>query len=127
MIDVSIAYVRNLGKIPKFFPDGDLMSHLASASLHVEQLLAGFEPTSVEDIARVTEAIACYAMAYALPVMNTFYLSNAKNVPRQVAETDYVFYDAHELTKLIAMWKNRAAEALRDVNRTGGAVSITVI
>lgn len=127
MIEVSLSYVRELGKIPKFFPDGDLLPHLTSASLHVEQMLAGFVPTAVEDIARVTEAIACYAMAYALPVMNTFYLSNAKKVPRQVAETDYVFYDAHEVMKLVAMWKNRAAEALRDVNRSGGAVSITVI
>lgn len=127
MTEVTLTYVRELGKVPEAFPDSDLEPHLRGAMLKVEQLLAGFEPVSEADIARVREAAACYAMANALPVMNIFYLSNAKNVPRHVAQTDYVFYDAHEIAKLVQMWKTRAAEALRDVNRTTGAISISVI
>ncbi len=127
MIEVTLASVRELGKIPATFPDADLLPHLTSASLKVERLLAGFTPSEENDIQRAREAVACFAIANALPMLNTFYLANAKRVPRAVAETDYVFYDAHEVVKLVNMWKTRAAEALRDVNRTGGAVSISVI
>lgn len=72
-------------------------------------------------------AMGCFAMANALPVLNTFYLSQAEKVPRQVALTDYVFHDAGELLKLAAYWKNRGYEALREVGRTGGTVGVSVI
>lgn len=127
MIEVSLARIRELGKISAAFPDADLLPHLIGASLKVDRLLAGFAPSEENDVRRVEEAVACFAIANALPMLNTFYLANAKRVPRTVAETDYVFYDAHEIVKLVNMWKTRAAEALRDVNRTGGAVSISVI
>jgi hypothetical protein len=71
--------------------------------------------------------MGCFAMAYALPVLNTFYLSQADKVPRQVALTDYVFHDASDVLKLAAYWKNRAYEELREVGRTGGTVGVSVI
>lgn len=127
MITVETEYVRALGRLPVLFPDTELLQQIESAARHVEKLLAGATPTKKNDVERAREAIACFAIAYALPIVNTFFLSDAKNVARQVAETDYVFNDAHEIIKLVQMWKNRAAEALRDISRNSGAVNMIVI
>ena len=127
MISVDAAYVRTLGKLPASVPDGELTPHIEGAARHVRGLLGGPEPTAAEDVERVREAMGCYALAYALPGLNTFYLAQADRVARQVADTDYVFHDANEVAKLVSLWKSRGAEALRAVARTGGAVSVSVI
>ena len=93
----------------------------------VQALLGSREPQNEAEEKRVRMAMGCFAMAYALPVLNTFYLSQAEKVPRQVALTDYVFHDAGAILKLAAYWKNRAYEELREVGRTSGMVGVSII
>ncbi len=76
---------------------------------------------------RIQEAMGCFAMAFALPVLNTFYLSQAEHVPRTVATTDYVFCEPGDVLKLVQHWESRGYEILRDVGRSDGTVSATVI
>lgn len=127
MITATVSDVRTLGKLPDFLPDAEILPHLESAQRHVDSLLAGNVPTSQDDVARVKEAIGCFAIAYALPGLNTFCLANADKVPRLVAETDYVFNSAAEVRTLVNIWEQRGAKALRDVGRQTGAVSATVV
>ena len=125
--EVTVAYVRSLGKLPAILPDDAIAPHLESARRHVSGLLGGAAPASDDDAARVNEAIACFAIAYALPGLNTFFLAHADQVPRYVAETDYVFNDPAQVKVLADLWEKRAANALRDVGRTTGAVGAAVI
>lgn len=127
MIQVEIGDIRKLGGIPANVPDARLEPHIASAIQKVTAHLRGNSPVRETDIERVKTAIACFAVAYALPVLNTFYLSRAKHVPREVAETDYVFHDPADLLKLVAYWEKRGYDALRDIERTGGSVGVVVI
>jgi hypothetical protein len=126
-IEIDVAYLRTLGNIPGKFPDAQLQPHVASAVSMVKSLLAGREPKDEAEAERVRTAMGCFAMAYALPVLNIFYLSQAEKVPRQVALTDYVFHEPSEMLKLAAYWKNRGYEELRGVGRTGGTVGVSVI
>ena len=127
MSEVSVSEIRALGALPSKVKDESLAPHIASAIQRVTAHLKGTMPRCKADIARVKDAAACFAIAYALPVLNTFYLSQAEKVPRQVAETDYVFHDPSEVLKLVAYWEKRGYDALRDVGRTGGSVGVTVI
>ena len=129
MLEIDVAYLRTLGNLPgeKNLPDELLQPHVTSAISMVRALLRDREPRNEADEARVRVAMGCFAMAYALPVLNTFYLSRAAEVPRKVAETDYVFHDPADMLKLASYWKNRAYEELREVGRTGGTVSVAVI
>lgn len=127
MIEIEIAEVRRLGGLPAGVKDEQLEPHIASAVQKVSAYLRGILPTNAADIGRVRLAAASFAIAYALPVLNTFYLSQAEKVPRTVAETDYVFHDPSEVLKLAAYWEKRGYDALRDVGRTGGSVGVVVI
>lgn len=123
---IDAAFLRLLGNLPRDIPDEMLEPHLKGAELKVKGYLGGGWPTRVTDIERTKEAIACLALSYALPVLNTFYLAQAEQVPRKVAQTDYVFHDPGEVLKLAAHWKNRAYEVLREIGKTGGGQSTTV-
>ncbi len=127
MIEIEVAEVRKMGMFPAVVKDEQLEPHVRSAVQKVTAYLKGIMPTDEADLSRVKDAAACFSIAYALPVLNTFYLSNASKVPRTVAETDYVFHDAHEVAKLAAMWEKRGYDTLRDVGRTGGSVGVAVI
>jgi hypothetical protein len=126
-IEIDEGYLRVFGGVPKSFPDERLAPHVRSAILTVQALLREREPQNEAEEERVRMAMGCYAMAYALPVLNTFYLSRAEMVPRQIAQTDYVFHDANDIMKLVSYWKSRAYEELREVGRTGGTVGVAVI
>ncbi|MDR1874377.1 MAG: hypothetical protein LBQ90_05090 [Synergistaceae bacterium] len=128
-IEIDVAYLRTLGNLPENLPEAQLLPHLTSAVSMVKALLGDREPKDAVEEERVRTAMGCFAMAYALPVLNTFYLSQAEKVPRQVALTDYVFHEPGDVLKLAAYWKNRAYEELREVGRTGGAgvVGVSVI
>ncbi|MDO5562519.1 MAG: hypothetical protein Q4F74_02800 [Synergistaceae bacterium] len=126
-IDITASYVRTLGNLPAFLPDEELLPHMESAKRHVTSLLAGSVPTSPDDVERVKEATGCFAIAFALPGLNTFCLAHADQVPRLVAETDYVFNDAGDVKTLVGLWESRGAKALRDVGRRTGAVSATTV
>ena len=126
-IEIDGAYLRTLGNLPNSLPEAQLLPHVTSAVSMVRSLLGGREPKNEAEEDRVRVAMGCFAMAYALPILNTFYLSQAEKVPRQVALTDYVFHEPGEMLKLAAYWKNRAYEELREVGRTGGTVGISVI
>ena len=127
MITVDISYIRMLAGFPPGVSDGMIEPHAASALQRVRARLGDVDLLGPEDTVRAREAAACFAIAFALPVLNTFYLSHAKNVPRAVAETDYVFHEPGELLKLVNYWEKRGYEALRDVGRGGAGVGITVI
>lgn len=127
MIELTVLEVRTLAGFPAGVADEQLAPHIASAIQRVTAHLRGTLPRCKADISRVKDAAACFAIAYALPVLNTFYLSQAKDVPRTVATTDYVFHEPGELLKLVAYWEKRGYDALRDVGRTGGSVGVTVI
>lgn len=128
-IEIDVAYLRRLGNLPGPAQLGDsvLAPHVESAMSEVLAILGARVPQNEAEEGRVRLAMGCFAMANALPVLNTFYLSQAEKVPRQVALTDYVFHDAGELLELAAYWKNRGYEALREVGRTGGTVGVSVI
>lgn len=116
-----------MGGLSAGVKDEQLEPHIASAVQKVSAYLRGILPTNAADIGRVRLAAASFAIAYALPVLNTFYLSQAEKVPRTVAETDYVFHDPSEVLKLAAYWEKRGYDALRDIGRTGGSVGVVVI
>ncbi len=126
-LDIDVKYLRKLGNLPGSVPENVLLPHVTSAVLVVQTLLGDRVPKNEGEEARVREAMGCFAMSYALPVLNTFYLSQAEQVPRQVAKTDYVFHEPGDMLKLAAYWKNRAYEAVRDVGRSSGTVGVTVI
>ena len=128
-LEIDAAYLRALGNLPgpEKLPEELLAPHVTSAVSMVRSLLGKREPKDEAEEERVKTAMGCFAMAYALPVLNTFYLSQAEKVPRQVALTDYVFHEPGEMLKLAAYWKNRAYEELREVGRTGGTVGVSVI
>lgn len=127
MIEISALEVRTMGALPSGVKDAQLTPHIKSAMQKIAAHLRGATPRCKSDIERVKSAAACFAIAYALPVLNTFYLSQAENVPRKVADTDYVFHDPSEVLKLAAYWEKRGYDALRDIGRTGGSVGVTVI
>jgi hypothetical protein len=127
MIALTVSYVRRLAGIPQNITDEALEPHIESAVKFVEGFLSGAPPGNPQDAERAAYSAACFAVAYALPVLNTFYLSNAERVPRQIAETDYVFHEPGELLKLVAYWEKRGYEALRGIGRAGGNVGVTVI
>lgn len=126
-VEIEPADVRTLAGFPGSVTDEQLAPHIASALQRVTAHLRGSLPRSKADIARVKDAAACFAVAYALPVLNTFYLSHAKDVPRTTATTDYVFHEPGELLKLTTYWERRGYAALRDVGRDGGSVGVSVI
>ena len=126
-IDIDVSYLRTLGNVPGNFPDTQLIPHVKSAVSMVRSLLGKREPKDEAEEERVKTAMGCFAIAYALPVLNTFYLSKAAQVPRDVAMTDYVFHDGADVVKLAAYWKNRGYEELREVGRIGGTVGVSVI
>lgn len=118
---------RRLGNLPESTKDELLEPHISGAEHKVKGYLGGKWPTKQADVERVQEAIGCLALSFALPVLNTFYLSEADKVPRKVAQTDYVFHDPGEVVKLAVHWRNRAYEALKEIGRTGGAATVAVI
>ena len=126
-LTIDVAYLRKLGNLPATIPEELLIPHVAGAVSMVTTLLGGRVPQNEAEEERVREAMGCFGMAYALPVLNTFYLSQAEKAPRQVGLTDYVFHEPGDMLKLAAYWKNRAYEILRDVGRSGGTVGVTVI
>lgn len=121
------AYVRRLGNLPAAVTDELLAPHLEGARGTVAAMLDGRTPEGVDEERLVAEATGCFAIAYALPVLNTFFLSQASRVPRRVAETDYVFHEPGEVLRLAEYWKRRGYEALRGVGRTSGPLGVTVI
>ena len=127
MIELLGSDVRVLAGFPASVTDEQLAPHIEGAVQRVMAHLRGTLPRSKADVARVKVAASCFAIANALPVLNTFYLSRAKDVPRTVATTDYVFHEPNELLKLVAYWERRGYDALRDVGRTGGSVGVAVI
>ena len=126
-IGIDVAYLLKLGNLPGSVPEAQLLPHIENAVSMVRMLLGKREPQNEDEEGRVRMAMGCFAMAYALPVLNTFYLSQAEKVPRQVAMTDYVFHEPGEMLKLVEYWRKRAFEALRDVGRSGGTVGVSVI
>jgi hypothetical protein len=127
MTDIDAGYLRRLGNLPVDVSDELLLPHIRGGVSTAIAALNGRVPATDLEMERVREAMGCFAMANALPVLNTFYLSQAEKVPRHVATTDYVFHEPGDLLKLAASWRNRGYEVLRGVGRTTGAVGITVI
>lgn len=123
---IDAAFVRALGNIPETIGDGLLAPHIEAACLKVEAQI-GTLPTAGPDLARAKDAAGCFAIAYALPTLNTFYLSEAEKVPRRVAQTDYVFHEPGDVTKLIKHWEDRGYNSLRAISRTSGSVGVIVI
>lgn len=123
--------VRALGGLPEEVSDERLQPHIESAERLVWQV-SGYNPSDLATLdaavlSRLREAAGCFAISYALPVLNTFFLANAERVPRDVAEvSDYQFHDATDIIKLARLWEQRGYEALRGL-RTGGVVTATVI
>lgn len=123
--------VRALGGLPEEVGDERLQPHIESAKRLV-WLVSGCDPSDLEALddavlARLREAAGCFAISYALPVLNTFFLANAERVPRDVAEvSDYQFHDAADIVKLARLWEQRGYEALRGLG-PGGVVAATVI
>ena len=128
---VDGSYVRTLGGLPDEISDERLLPHIESAERLVWNY-TGFSPSGYATLgenvqARLREAVGCFAIRYALPVLNTFYLDSADRVPRDVAETSgYLFHDAADVARLARMWEQRGYEALRGI-RSGGVVTATVI
>lgn len=124
---IDAAYVRRLGNLPASTPDDLLEPHIGGANRKVKGYLGGKWPTRQADIERTQEAIGCLAISYALPILNTFYLSEVDKVPRKVAQTDYVFHDPGEVTKLVELWRKRAYEVLKEIGKTDGGQATSVI
>lgn len=119
--------MRALGNIPETIGDGLLTPHIEAACLKVAAQI-GTLPTAGPDLARAKDAAGCFAIAYALPVINTFYLSEAAKLPRRIQETgDYRFYESDELIRLIKHWEDRGYNSLRAISRTSGSVGVIVI
>ncbi|WP_281680161.1 hypothetical protein [Synergistes jonesii] len=125
MTFIDAAYVRTLGNIPEAAAEL-LAPHIESACLKVTAQI-GALPEGGPDLDRAKDAAGCFAIAYALPTLNTFYLSEAEKVPRRVAQTDYVFHEPGELAKLVRLWEERAYNSMRAISRTGGSVGVAVI
>jgi hypothetical protein len=124
---IDAAFVRALGNIPETIGDGLLTPHIEAACLKVAAQI-GTLPTAGPDLARAKDAAGCFAIAYALPVINTFYLSEAAKLPRRIQETgDYRFYESDELIRLIKHWEDRGYNSLRAISRTSGSVGVIVI
>lgn len=124
---IDAAFVRALGNIPETIGDGLLAPHIEAACLKVAAQI-GTLPTAGPDLARAKDAAGCFAIAYALPVINTFYLSEAAKLPRRIQETgDYRFYESDELIRLIKHWEDRGYNSLRAISRTNGSVGVIVI
>lgn len=123
--------VRALGGLPEEVSDERLRPHIESAKRLVWQV-SGYDASDLAALdeavlSRLREAAGCFAISYALPVLNTFFLANAERVPRDVAEvSDYQFHDAADIVKLARLWEQRGYEALRGL-RPGGVVTATVI
>ncbi len=120
-------FVRSLGNLPESVTDELLAPHIDGAKRKVGALLGGRVPSGATEEDRAAEAVGCFAIAYALPVLNTFYLSQAERLPRTAAQTDYVFHEPGETLKLAQYWTSRAYDALREVGRAGGTVGVTVV
>jgi hypothetical protein len=76
-IEIDSAYLRALGNLPgpRNLPESQLLPHVRSAVSMVRSLLGTRVPKDEAEEERVRAAMGCFAMAYALPVLNTFYLS----------------------------------------------------
>lgn len=122
---IDTSFVRQLGNIPES-ADSIVEAHIESACLKVLSQIGKF-PTNNDDQTRAKDAAGCFAIAYALPTLNTFYLSEAEKVPRRVAQADYVFHEPGDVTKLVKLWEDRAYNSLRSISRTTGNVGVTVI
>lgn len=118
--------MRALGNIPANVEDALLEPHIEAACLKVIAQIGGM-PTDTADLARAKDAAGCFAIAYALPTLNTFYLSEAEKVPRRVAQSDYVFHEPGEVAKLVKLWEDRAYASMRSISRTTGSVGVAVI
>ena len=73
--------VRLLGGLPEEIADERLRPHLESAERLVWQV-SGYtaaDPATLDEavLSRLREAAGCFAISYALPVLNTFFLANA--------------------------------------------------
>ena len=122
---IDSAFVRQLGIIPES-ADGIVAAHIESACLKVLSQI-GTLPAAGDDLTRAKDAAGCFAIAYALPTLNTFYLSEAEKVPRRVAQTDYVLHEPGEVVKLVKLWEDRAYNSLRSISRTTGSVGVAVV
>ena len=124
---IDAVYVRALGNIPENIEDGLLAPHIEAACLRVAAQI-GALPETGPDLARAKDAAGCFAIAYALPVINTFYLSEAAKLPRRIQETgDYRFHESDELIRLIRHWEARGYNSLRSISRMTGSVGVIVI
>lgn len=124
---IDAAFVRVLGNIPENIEDDLLAPHIEASCLKVAAQI-GTLPTAGPDLARAKDAAGCFAIAYALPVINTFYLSEAAKLPRRIQEAgDYRFHESDELVRLIKHWEERGYSSLRAISRTTGSVGVIVI
>ena len=124
---IDAAFVRTLGNLPESIGAELLGPHINAACLKVAAQI-GAAPTDGADLNRAKDAAGCFAIAYALPVINTFYLSEAAKLPRRMQETgDYRFHESDELIRLIKHWEDRGYNSLRAISRTSGSVGVTVI
>ncbi len=122
---IDTEFVRLLGNIPAN-ADSIVAAHIESACLKVLAQI-GTLPTTGPDLIRAKDAAGCFTIAYALPTLNTFYLSEAEKVPRRVAQSDYVLHEPGEVVKLVKLWEERAYSSLRSISRTSGSVGVTVV
>lgn len=124
---IDAAFVRVLGNIPENIEDDLLAPHIEASCLKVAAQI-GVLPETGPDLARAKDTAGCFAIAYALPVINTFYLSEAAKLPRRIQETgDYRFHESDELVRLIKHWEERGYNSLRAISRTTGSVGVIVI
>jgi len=110
MIDGN--FVRDLASLPAEVVDSKLAPHIKRAQKDVEKetgtLAADFNDFE-------NDAAGCFAMYYAVPVLNTFYLEGADKVARQTGEMDdFVFSNPDDVEKIQAYWEKRAKTALKN-------------
>lgn len=116
MISITTDYLRHLGNIPETIDEKLLSPHIDSAVRQIAQEIdySGMtttEKTAAEDSLDVKEAIACIALALAVPNLNAFYQSDVND---GTAEPDgnYVYLGQDQLEKVIRRWKDRGRLAL---------------
>lgn len=108
----TLTDVRSMGNIPSGIGDAVLQPHLDSAARELKDWIGTYTGATGDKRARCIEAECCLTIAFALPVLNTFYTPGIPTIQKELGELDFMFHDVDDLDKLIEKWKDRARSAV---------------
>lgn len=117
----TLQNVRDLGNLPDStkLDDSILQPHLNSAARRLEKWIGTYSSATGTKKERCIEAECCLTLAYATPVLNTFFTQGVTTLQKEMGDMEYLFHSPEDLEGIVTMWEDRARDAIAEYMHKG--------